>query len=238
LQDFSLDLPQGNRLLLVGPTGAGKTTVSQLLLRFARPKSGRILVGDVSLQDIDERAWRDQVAWVPQLPHLFYGSVADNIRLARPEASFEDILSASVAAHADDFITALPQGYETAVGEHGARLSGGQRQRIAIARAILKDAPILILDEPTSHLDSHSDRIVRQALNRLMVDRTVIIIAHRLELAYDADQIVVMERGQVVELGSHAELLARKGSYSRLVSLYNERSSAGDGTRGGTRGGR
>ena len=132
-----------------------------------------------------------------------------------------------MAAHADDFITALPQGYDTAVGEHGVRLSGGQRQRIAIARAILKDAAILILDEPTAHLDSHSEQALRQALERLMVDRTAIIIAHRLELAFDADQIVVLERGRVAEMGSHTELLARNGSYSRLVASYSEHINAG-----------
>ncbi len=227
LEDFSLDLPQGSRLLLVGPTGAGKTTISQLLLRFAKPNSGRIMVGGVPLQTIDEDAWRRQIAWVPQLPHLFHGSIADNIRLARPNATLEEIISASTAAHAHDFITALPRGYETDVGEHGARLSGGQQQRIAIARAILKDAPILILDEPTAHLDSHSDRIIRQALNRLMAERTVIIIAHRLELAYDADQIVLLEGGRVSEMGSHAELLTRNGSYSQLATLYNERIRTG-----------
>lgn len=221
LQEFSMVLTQGKKLVLVGPTGAGKTTVSQLLLRFARPDRGQIMVGDVPLQDIDENTWRQQVAWLPQLPHLFHGTIRDNLLLARADASQEAIESAAKAAHAHEFITALPQGYDTPTGERGARLSGGQRQRIAICRAILKDAPILILDEPTAHLDNQSGEIVRAALDSLMVGRTVLIIAHRLELAYDADQIVVMDRGRVVETGDHKNLLAQNGSYGRLVSSYD-----------------
>jgi ATP-binding cassette subfamily C protein CydD len=230
LQGFSMNIPQGSRLLLVGPTGAGKTTVSQLLLRFARPDSGRITVGGIPLDTIDGDAWRRQVSWVPQLPHLFHGSITDNIRLARPGAGREDIVSAAKAAHAHEFITALPQGYDTSLGEHGARLSGGQRQRIAIARALLKDAPFLILDEPTSHLDSQSGKIVLAALDRLMTDRTVLIIAHRLEMAFVTDQIVVIEQGREVETGSHRELLARKGAYSRLVVSYADTSELEGGT--------
>ncbi len=230
LQDFSMNLPQGSRLVLVGPTGAGKTTISHLLLRFARPDCGRIMVGSLPLETIDAAAWRKLVAWVPQLPYLFHGSIGDNIRLARPGATREDILSAAEAAHAHEFIAALPQGYDTTVGEHGTRLSGGQRQRLAIARAILKDAPLLILDEPTAHLDRQSDQIVRQALERLMVGRTVLIIAHRMELAYDADQIVVMEQGRKVESGVHSDLLARNGSYSQLVTSYNAGSWSGGTT--------
>jgi ATP-binding cassette subfamily C protein CydD len=224
LQDFSMNLPQGRRLVLVGPTGAGKTTISQLLLRFARPDSGRITVGGLPLEDIDADTWLKQVAWVPQLPHLFHGSISDNIRLARPNATKEEVISSAKAAYAHEFIAALPQGYDTRVGEDGARLSGGQRQRLAIARAILKDAPFLILDEPTSHLDRQSEQIVRQTLDWLMAGRTVLIIAHRMELAYEADQIVVMEQGRKVESGFHSDLLARNGSYSQLVASYNGRS--------------
>jgi ATP-binding cassette subfamily C protein CydD len=223
LRDFSLRLAQGSRLLIVGPTGAGKTTISQLLLRFTRPDSGRVMVGGVPLDSIDENVWRRQIAWLPQLPHIFHGSIADNIRLARPDATLEDITSAAIAAHADDFITVLPHGYETAAGEHGARLSGGQRQRIALARAILKDSPILILDEPTSHLDRHSERFFRQTLKQLMAGRTAIVISHRLVLASDFDHIVVLEQGRVAESGSHDELLSRKGKYSQLSASENQR---------------
>lgn len=227
LQGFSMDLPQGSRLLLAGPTGAGKTTVSQLLLRFAEPDSGRILVGDVPLETIGKAEWREQIAWVPQHPYLFHGSVLENIQMARPTAAREEIIAASVAAHAHAFISALPQGYDTAVGEQGARLSGGQRQRLAIARALLKDAPLLILDEPTSQLDSRSEQIVRQTLDRLMAGRTALIIAHNLDLALDVDQILLLEGGREVEIGSHSELLAKNGSYSRLVASYQERLAPG-----------
>jgi thiol reductant ABC exporter CydD subunit len=218
LQGFSIELAHGHRLALVGPTGAGKTTVTQLLLRFADPDSGRITVGGVPLETVDSNSWRKQIAWVPQLPHLFHGSIADNIRLARPEADLEEIVAASRAAHAHDFITALPQGYHNPVGERGARLSGGQLQRIALARAFLKNAPFLILDEPTSHLDQQSEDHIREALGLLIEGRTVLTIAHRLEFASDADKIVVMEQGRAVEIGSHNELLAKNGAYGRMVA--------------------
>lgn len=227
LQDFSMTLPQGSRLLLVGPTGAGKTTVSQLLLRFAMPDSGRITVGGVPLEVIDGDAWRRKIAWVPQLPHLFHGSITDNLRLAQPDATPDEIVEAAKAAHAHEFISALPQGYDSSVGEHGTRLSGGQRQRLAIARALLKDAPLLILDEPTAHLDDQSSQIIRGSLARLMAGRTVLMIAHRLELAIDADQIVVIDQGHEVETGSPGQLLARKGAYSQLVASYKETSASG-----------
>lgn len=227
LREFSLEIPYGSSLLVVGPTGAGKTTISQLLLRFSEPARGRITVGGVPQHAIDMDIWRRQIAYVPQLPHIFHGTIADNVRLARQRATLEEIVSASVAAHADDFIRALPLGYETPVGERGARLSGGQQQRIALARAILKDAPILILDEPTTHLDRQSARIVTQTLKRLMVDRTVIVIAHHLETAIEFDQIVVLDNGRVVEKGDHEELLTRNGRYSQLLASYKRQSGVG-----------
>ena len=220
LQGFSLTIPHGQTVALVGPTGAGKTTVASLLLRFLDPHAGRITVGGLPLDSIDRAMWRGQVAWVPQLPHLFHGTVADNIRLARPEAGMDAVIAAARAAHADAFIEALPRGYDTPLGEQGARLSGGQRQRLAIARAFLKDAPVLILDEATASLDARSETLIRDALARLLAGRTVLIIAHRLTLAYAADQIVVMDAGRAVETGSHRALLAQDGLYRRLVATY------------------
>jgi ABC-type multidrug transport system fused ATPase/permease subunit len=220
LQAFSLVLPRGQTVALVGPTGAGKTTVANVLLRFVEPDAGQVLVDGQPLDRIDRAAWRRQVAWVPQLPHLFHGTAADNIRLARPEASLDDVIAAAQAAHAHEFIQALPQGYATPLGEQGARLSGGQRQRLAIARAFLKDAPLLILDEATASLDAASDALIRDALARLMAGRTVLVIAHRLELAYTADQVVVMAAGRAAESGAHRDLLARDGLYRQLVASY------------------
>jgi len=220
LRDFSMELSQGQTLALVGPTGAGKTTVSQLLLRFAVPDMGKITVGGIPLETIDRDSWHSMVAWVPQIPHLFHGSIADNIRLARPGASHDEIVKASMAAHAHAFIDDLPQGYNTQVGERGARLSGGQRQRVAIARAFLKDAPLLILDEPTSHLDRKSEQYLRGSLAQLVQERTVLIIAHRLDLAASADRIVVMDKGRVVETGSHMDLLNLHGIYSQLAASF------------------
>ena len=220
LNDFTLTLPAGQTVALVGPSGAGKTTVSSLLLRFINAQAGAITVGGVPLESIDPAAWRQQVAWVPQMPHLFYGSVLDNIRLARPDATLQEVIAAAQEAHAHEFISALPQGYDTPVDERGARLSGGQQQRIAIARAFLKDAPVLLLDEATAHLDKRSEALVQESLTRLMRGRTVLIIAHRLKLAYAADQIVVMDAGRAVEQGDHETLLRRDGLYGQLVASY------------------
>ena len=220
MHGFSLTIPHGQTVALVGPTGAGKTTVASLLLRFIDADAGRISVGGLPLDSIDRAAWRGQVAWVPQLPHLFHGTIADNIRLARPEAGMEAVIAAARAAHADEFIATLPRGYDTPLGEGGARLSGGQRQRLAIARAFLKDAPVLILDEATASLDARSEALIQDALARLTVGRTVLIIAHRLALAYTADQIVVMDAGRAVEAGSHEGLLAQGGLYRQLVESY------------------
>jgi ATP-binding cassette subfamily C protein CydD len=218
LRNCSFYIPYGKTTALVGPSGGGKTTVSNLILRFIDPQSGSIRLAGLDLTKLEPTLLRTHIAWVPQHPYLFHGTVEENIRIANPEASQEDIALASRHAHAHDFITAMPQGYSTPLGEHGARLSGGQAQRIAIARAYLKNAPLLILDEPTSHLDSTSEVLVQEALMELMHNRTVLVIAHRLRLASQADQIIVLDRGSVVESGSHLALISQEGLYYRMVT--------------------
>jgi ATP-binding cassette subfamily C protein CydD len=220
LQGFSLHIQDGQTVALVGATGAGKTTAAQLLLRFIQAEGGSITIDGTPLGMIDLSAWRGQVAWVPQNPHLFHGTVLENIRLARPQASQGEVVAAAQAAHAHEFITRLPLGYDTPIGEKGARLSGGQQQRLAIARAFLKDAPLLILDEATSHLDSTSETAIQAALGGLMRGRTVLIIAHRLKLAYAADRVAVVDGGGVIEVGDPRQLLSRSGPYRQLVAIY------------------
>ncbi|HEV8402300.1 MAG TPA: thiol reductant ABC exporter subunit CydD [Candidatus Limnocylindrales bacterium] len=222
LDGLELTIPPRSVVALVGPTGAGKTTVANVLLRFVDPDAGRVLVGDVPLDTIDPARWRAEIAWVPQRPHLFHGTVADNIRLARPDADDASIRAAAVEAGADDFIAALPAGYATPVGEDGVRLSGGQRQRVAIARAFLADARLVILDEPTSHLDTESEAIIRESIRRLALRRTVLIVSHRLRLVSSADLVVVLDHGRVVESGRPAELAAREGHYSRSLAAGDE----------------
>ena len=220
LQACSFTIPPGQRTVLVGASGAGKSTVVDLLLRFIAPQQGQIWVGNAPLTSIDPEVWRAQVAWVGQQPHLFQGSVFDNLLLARPSATMDEVIAAARAADAHDFVASLPQGYATPIGEQGVRLSGGQRQRLAITRAFLKDAPLLLLDEATAHLDAVSERRVRNALERLMDGRTVLMVAHRLEMARTADQIVVMAQGQVAAHGTHAMLMAQNSCYRTLVASY------------------
>ena len=221
LAGLTFTIPHGQTTALVGATGAGKSTAASLLLRFIEPDAGRITVNGAALAGIDPAVWRRRIAYVPQAPHIFHGTALDNICLARPEASLEEVIAAAQAAHAHDFIQALPQGYDTPLGEGGARLSGGQRQRLALARAFLKDAPLLLLDEATANLDVASDALIRDALVRLRAGRTVLLIAHRLELAATADQIVVLHAGRAAEIGDHAALLAQNGLYTHLVATYS-----------------
>ena len=220
LSGLSLEIAPGEKLALVGPTGAGKSTVASLLLRFLEPDRGTISVDGQPLPAIPPAQWRARVAWLPQEPTLFHASVADNLRLARPDAGPDEVIWAARQAHAHDFIQALPLAYDTLIGERGATLSGGEAQRIALARAFLKDAPFLILDEATANLDPETEDAVQKALERLLVGRSALMIAHRLPTVYRADRILVMAEGRIVQQGTHTELLGAPGLYRRLVRAY------------------
>jgi ATP-binding cassette subfamily C protein CydCD len=218
LKQISLTMNPGEKVGLVGPSGAGKSTMIWLLLRFFDPQEGRILLGGRDIRHLPLDVLRRHVAVVMQDTYLVHGSVADNLRFGKPDATQEELEEAARAAHAHDFIQALPQGYETVVGERGLRLSGGQRQRIAIARALLKDAPILLLDEALSQVDTENEVLIQEALERLMVGRTTLIIAHRLSSVIAADRIVVLEDGVMLESGTHRELVSAHGAYARLMA--------------------
>ena len=222
LDGLSFEVDAGQSLGLVGQSGAGKSTVAALLLRFFDPQQGRVEIGGVDIRDYPLETLRGLIAVVSQDTYLFHGTVEDNLRIGKPEASLQELEGAAQAANAHGFIDALPQGYQTVVGERGAKLSGGERQRIAIARALLKDAPILILDEATSSLDGVNESAIREALNRLAQGRTTITIAHRFSSVVHADRIVVLDEGRVVEAGRHQELMDRRGAYSGLVLAQQE----------------
>ncbi len=219
LDGITLRVRAGERVAIVGPSGAGKSTIFHLLLRFYDPAAGAITLDGVRLADADPNELRRRMALVPQDVVVFAASVADNIRFGRPEATQADIVRAAELAGAAEFVERLPQRYDTAVGERGVTLSGGQRQRIALARAILRDAPLLLLDEATSSLDAESETLVQAALERLMADRTTIVIAHRLATVLSCDRILVIDRGRIVEEGTHAQLAAANGLYARLAKL-------------------
>jgi ATP-binding cassette subfamily B protein len=215
-RQFTLRVEPGEKVGLVGRSGGGKTTITRLLLRFADVQAGAILVGGQRVDEVSQSALRALIAYVPQDPSMFHRSIADNIRVGRPAASDTEVRRAAEIAHAAEFIEALPAAYETLVGERGVKLSGGQRQRIAIARAILKDAPILILDEATSSLDSESETLIQDALWKLMAGRTAIVIAHRLSTVRRMNRLVVIDGGRTVEQGTHDELLQARGLYTSL----------------------
>lgn len=216
--DFNLDIKPGERIGLVGISGSGKTTLTKLLLRFADVDNGQIAIDGQNIKNVQQVSLRESIAYVPQETSLFHRSIAENIAYAKPDATQKEIERAAKLANAHDFIKDLPDGYETLVGERGIKLSGGQRQRIAIARAILKDAPILVLDEATSALDSESEALIQDALVKLMKGRTSIVVAHRLSTIASLDRIIVLDNGKIVEQGTHAQLLKNGGEYNKLWS--------------------
>ncbi len=218
LDHVSFQILPGQLTALVGASGAGKSTIASLLLRFIEPGNGFISVDSIRLNDISPDEWRASLAWVPQNPYLFQDTLAANLKIAKPQAAETDLIRACEQAGLMDFILTLPQGFETLIGERGARLSGGQAQRLALARAFLKDAPFLLLDEPTSSLDPGLEAELQASVQKLMAGRTALVIAHRLSTVYQADQIIVLESGKVVETGKHDDLIARSGVYARLVS--------------------
>jgi ATP-binding cassette subfamily B protein len=224
LKNISLTAAPGQVIAIAGPTGAGKSTLVSLLPRFYDPKSGRILLDGKDLRQIQLKSLREQISIVLQEPLLFSTSIAENIRYGRLDASKEEIVEAAKAANAHDFIMQLPKKYETVLGERGAQISGGERQRIAVARALLKDAPFLILDVPTSSIDSRTEAVILDALDRLMIGRTTFLIAHRLGTIRNADLILVMHHGEIVQRGSHAELTVRDGLYKQLYDMQTSQS--------------
>jgi len=215
-KNLTLDIKPGEKVGLVGPSGGGKSTLTRLLLRFDDVVRGDISIDGQNIAQVTQTSLRQAISYVPQEPLLFHRPVDENIAYGNPDASQADIVKAAKAAHADDFITALADGYGTVVGERGVKLSGGQRQRVAIARAILKNSPILVLDEATSALDSESEVLIQDALWKLMEGRTAIVIAHRLSTIQKMDRIIVLEHGEIVEQGTHAELLKKHGVYAKL----------------------
>ncbi|HEX5085150.1 MAG TPA: ATP-binding cassette domain-containing protein, partial [Blastocatellia bacterium] len=230
LKDVSLTIKPGQFVALVGPTGGGKSTLAGLIARFYDPQSGQVMIDGVDTRNFTVKSLRQQISFVLQETLLFHAPVWQNIAYGKPEATRDEIIRAAKLANADEFIERMPQGYDTVIGERGATLSGGQRQRIAIARAIIRDSPILILDEPSSGLDAASEELVFEALGRLTRDKTAIVIAHRLTTVRKADVIFVLQDGVIVESGAHDELMARSGLYAHLYEIqFSDTAAAGVG---------
>jgi ATP-binding cassette subfamily C protein CydD len=229
VQRVSFVLHPGKRVAIVGPSGSGKSTIADLLLGFTHPSQGEILIDGQPLETIELSFWRSFLTWVPQNPYLFDGTIQENIQIADPNASLSEVQRAAELAQADTFIQALPKGYETQVGERGQRLSGGQVQRLALARAFLKDAPIVILDEATANLDPENEALIRKAIDQLMTDRSTLLIAHRLGMVIEADQIMVMREGRIVEAGTHNQLVEQEALYAKMIRAY-QRSTSNDGS--------
>jgi ATP-binding cassette subfamily B protein len=216
VSNFSLKIMPGEKIGLVGYSGSGKTTLTKLLLRFMDVSNGSITISGIDIRELAQHDLRRVIAYVPQEPLLFHRSIAENIAYAKPDAEDDEIAQAAKLAYVDEFVDELPKGFGTLVGERGIKLSGGQRQRVAIARALLKDSPILVLDEATSALDSKSEQYIQRALWRLMKDRTALVIAHRLSTIQRMDKIVVMDKGKIVQIGTHDELKNKSGIYADL----------------------
>src|SRR3989344_4078145 len=219
VNDFTLHVKAGERVALVGPSGAGKSTIVKLLFRFYDPTKGTIQIDGIDAHDLSLTSLRETLSLVPQEPALFHRSLMENIRYGKPDASDEEVIAAAKLAHCDEFIATLPETYETLVGERGIKLSGGERQRVALARTFLRNAPVIVLDEATSSLDSESERYIQNALGKLMKSRTTLVIAHRLSTIRSVDRIVVMNKGRIIENGTHDELLGKKGLYAQLWTL-------------------
>ena len=222
LHYVSFSIPNKQRIALVGTSGAGKTTLTHLLLGFIQPQTGDVTINQQSLSMLSLSAWREQLAWVPQNPHLFHGTIHDNIALAIPDATDEAVKTAAKRAHADIFIEKLPEKYDTLIGERGIGLSGGEIQRIALARAFLKDAPLVIFDEATANLDRESEIAIQRSIDDLAQDHSILVIAHRLETVKNADNIIVMDKGRIVESGTHEQLVAREGFYQTMLQTFIE----------------
>lgn len=220
INNLSFTINQSERIALVGPSGSGKTTITRLLLGFIQSQQGSITIDTLPLNTIDLAVWRKQLAWMPQSPHIFHGSIRENISLGDEQASDKQIIEAAKKANADEFITQLSHGYDTLIGEQGQGLSGGQIQRLALARVFLKDAPIIILDEATANLDAVSERLIQTSLDTLATDKTLIIIAHRLNTVINADRILVLDNGQIIEQGTHQALINDDGHYAKNYAQF------------------